>query len=175
MKAALFVNDLATEKPNYTSTRLAMAMVARGHEVWYITPGDFAYDPDNQIHAHAMAPSNGTLDSAEQFLGQLKAEDSQKERITVDELDVLWLRNDPSLDLIDRPWAYNVGIIFGQLAAQRGVLVINDPFGLARAMNKLYFQQFPSDVCPRTLVTRSPKDVKHFIKEHGGSGVIKPL
>lgn len=175
MKAAFFVNDLATEKPNYTSTRLAHAMIGRGHEVWYITPGDFAYDPDNQIHAHAVAPAEGPLESPEQLLQRLQGEDARKERITVDALDVLLLRNDPSLDLIDRPWAYNVGIIFGQFAARRGVLVMNDPFGLAHAMNKLYFQQFPIEVCPRTLVTRSSRDVKHFIKEHGGAGVIKPL
>ena len=37
-----FVNDLETERPNYTTTRLALAMRNRGHEIWYIAPADFA-------------------------------------------------------------------------------------------------------------------------------------
>jgi glutathione synthase len=175
MKIAFFVNDLATEKPNYTTTHLARAARARGHEVWYLTPGDFAYDPDNRIHAHAVAPPEGELESPEQFLKAVQGEETPQERITVDALDVLMLRNDPSVDLIDRPWAYNIGVIFGQMAARHGVLVVNDPFGLANAMNKLYFQQFPSEVCPRTLVTRSPKDIKQFLKEHQNLGILKPL
>jgi glutathione synthase len=175
MKIAFFVNDLATEHPNYTTTHLAVAMHRRGHEVWYITPDAFAYDPDNRIHAHAVAPAEPEFASSEEFLQQLQGEDARRERITVDGLDVLMLRNDPSLDLIERPWAYNIGIVFGQLAARHGVLVVNDPFGLARAMNKLYFQQFPSEVCPNTLVTRSPDDIKRFVKDNDGRAVLKPL
>jgi glutathione synthase len=152
-----------------------LALRGRGHEVWYITPGDFAYDPDNQIHAHAAGPADQEFDSPDSLLQSVQGEAARRERITVDALDVLMLRNDPSLDLIDRPWAYNVGVIFGQIAARHGVLVVNDPFGLARAMNKLYFQQFPSEVCPRTLVTRSAKDIKQFVKDHDGLAVLKPL
>ena len=32
------------------------------------------------------------------------------------EIDVLFLRNDPSLDAADRPWATAVGALFGRLA-----------------------------------------------------------
>ncbi|MBW3599493.1 MAG: glutathione synthase, partial [Planctomycetes bacterium] len=175
MKIAFFVNSLATEQPNYTTTRLALAMLARGHEVWYLAPGHFAYDPDNCIHAHAVAPANAEFESPEAFLQELQSDKARRERITVDALDVLMLRSDPSLELVDRPWAYNSGVTFGQMAARHGVLVLNDPFGLAHAMNKLYFQQFPVEVCPRTLVSRSAEDIKHFIKEQDGRAVLKPL
>jgi glutathione synthase len=175
MKIAFFINDIATEKANYTTTRLALAMLARGHDVWYLSPGAFAYDPDNRIHAHALAPAGREYESTEAFLEELQSEEVRRERITVDALDVLMLRNDPSLDVIDRPWAYNSGIAFGQIAARHGVLVLNDPFGLAHAMNKLYFQQFPLDVCPRTLVSRSAEDIKQFIQEQEGRAVLKPL
>jgi glutathione synthase len=176
MKTAFFVNDLATEQPNYTTTRLAMAMNARGHEVWYITPRDFAYDPDNRIHAHAVAPPRDeSFDTPEVFLEHLQGEDARKERVTIDGFDVLMLRNDPSVDVVERPWASNIGVIFGQIATRHGVLVVNDPFGLTRAMNKLYFQQFPSEVYPRTLVTRSADDIKKFVKDEQGLAVLKPL
>lgn len=176
MKIAFFVNDLATEHPNYTTTRLALAMHSRGDYVWYISPGKFAYDPDNRMYAHAVTPQAGDYPTTEAFLEHLQDADSaHRERIAVDELDVLMLRSDPSLELIDRPWAYNTGVAFGQMAARHGVLVLNDPFGLAHAMNKLYFQQFPLEVCPRTLVSRSADDIKHFIREQNGHAVLKPL
>ena len=47
--------------------------------------------------------------------------------------------------------------MFGQMAARRGVIVLNDPVGLAKALNKLYFQLFPSEVRPKTLITRKPR------------------
>ena len=59
------------------------------------------------------------------------------------ELDVLMLRNDPSADAVDRPWAEGIGVLFGRIAAEQGVLVLNDPDGLSQATNKLYFQSFP--------------------------------
>ena len=39
MLIAFFVNDMAREFPNYTTTVLAHEAVQRGHRVCYITPG----------------------------------------------------------------------------------------------------------------------------------------
>ncbi|MCH5599354.1 hypothetical protein [Niabella ginsengisoli] len=39
-----------------------------------------------------------------------------KKLIESKDLDVLMLRNDPSADLEERPWAQYAGIVFGQLA-----------------------------------------------------------
>jgi glutathione synthase len=97
------------------------------------------------------------------------------ERICVDDLDVLMLRNDPSVDAISRPWASTAGILFGRLAVRHGVIVLNDPNGLAKAMSKMYFQAFPEEVRPRTLITRDRNEIKAFAKEEGGTIVLKPL
>ncbi len=67
----------------------------------------------------------------------------EKKLIESKDLDVLMLRNDPSADLDDRPWAQYAGIVFGQLAKKNGVLVLNNPDTLAKATNKMYFQYFP--------------------------------
>ena len=61
------------------------------------------------------------------------------------------------------------------LAKRRGVVVLNDPDGLLKAMNKMYFQHFPEEVRPRTLISRNREDIKAFITEMGGNAVIKPL
>ncbi|MFC1866207.1 hypothetical protein ACFLYB_05805 [Chloroflexota bacterium] len=58
---------------------------------------------------------------------------------------------------------------------QRGVIVLNDPNGLGKAMNKMYFQLFPEEVRPRTIITRSKAEIKKFAKEEGGNIVLKPL
>ncbi len=39
----------------------------------------------------------------------------------------------------------------------------------------MYFQLFPEEVRPETLITRDHKDIKAFAKERGGTIVLKPL
>ena len=97
------------------------------------------------------------------------------ERITVDDLDILMLRSDPANEIGDRAWASTAGINFGRIAMRHGVIVLNDPNGLAKALNKSYFQLFPEEVRPRTMITRDIGDIKHFASEHGGHIVLKPL
>ena len=58
---------------------------------------------------------------------------------------------------------------------RHGVIVLNDPNGLAKAMSKMYFQLFPEEVRPRTLITRDRDEIKAFAKEEGGNIVLKPL
>ncbi len=56
-----------------------------------------------------------------------------------------------------------------------GLIVLNDPNGLAKAMNKMYFQFYPEEVRPRTIITRDRDEIKAFWKEEGGRIVLKPL
>jgi glutathione synthase len=53
--------------------------------------------------------------------------------------------------------------------------VLNDPNGLAKALNKMYFQLFPEEVRPTTIITRDREEIKDFAKEQGGRIVLKPL
>ena len=175
MKIGLVINDIATEEAGYTTTRLAMAATNREHEVWYIGVGDFAFDPDGAIRAWARTVKKPRYKSNKNYLAELQSAGVRLERITVDDLDVLMLRNDPAQDRRPRPWAQTAGIQFGRAALKRGVIVLNDPNGLAMAMNKMYFQLFPEEVRPTTLITRDRSDIRAFAKELGGHIVIKPL
>jgi glutathione synthase len=169
VKLGIFVNDVAAENPEYTTTRLAMAAVNRGHQVWYMGAGDLAYDPDDVLRAQACRAATGHTDQ-EEFLKAL-----EPERFTVEDLDALWLRSDPADDVPDRLWAQTTGIVFGGLAARRGVMVVNDPAGLSLALSKLYLHHFPPEVRPATLITRDTEEVRAFVADHGGRAVIKPL
>jgi glutathione synthase len=172
MKLGFFVNDVASEKPAYTTTRLAAAALGREHEVWYIGAGDFACDADDGVRARAWRAPAGVTDLDAVLAG---AADDDRERLTVDDLDVLVLRNDPADDLVDRPWAQAAGIQFGDLASRRGVTVVNDPVGLGRAQTKLYLEHFPRAVRPTSLITRDLDEVRAFVAERGGTAVLKPL
>jgi len=174
MKIGFVVNDIQTEQSGYTTTRLGMWAVNRGHEVWVIGLGDFAYDPDENIRARAYSVPKKVYKTTETYLKALQSKTRVMDRITVDDLDILMLRSDPANETA-RPWAVTAGINFGRIAMRHGVIVLNDPNGLSKALNKSYFQLFPEEVRPQTMITRDLGDIKHFAKEHGGSIVLKPL
>ncbi|MFH1279132.1 MAG: glutathione synthase [Candidatus Eisenbacteria bacterium] len=175
MKLGLVVNDVMTEQTGYTTSRLGTAAVNMGHEVWVIGVGDLAYDPDDIIRARARSVPKKKYTTSETYLRDLQGKNAIKKRISVDEIDVLLLRNDPANDAIARPWAVNAGIQFGRAAMRHGVIVLNDPNGLARAMSKMYFQLFPEEVRPKTLITRDAEEIRDFAKSEGGTIVIKPM
>jgi len=175
MRLGLVVNDIATEHPQYSTTRLALAARKRGHEVWLMGVGDLSHIPSGEVQARARAPQDKTYRSLKSFLEDIQSPEAEPELITLDELDALMLRNDPAEDAIERPWAQASGVLFGQLAAAAGVLVVNDPVHLADAINKTYFQHFPEEVRPRTLISRTGDDIKNFVRELGGRAVLKPL
>ena len=175
MKIGFVVNDIQTEQSGYTTTRLGMWAVNRGHEVWVIGLGDFAYDPDENIRARAYSVPKKIYKSTETYLKALQSKTRVMNRITVDDLDILMLRSDPANETVTRPWAVTAGINFGRIAMRHGVIVLNDPNGLSKALNKSYFQLFPEEVRPHTMITRDLGDIKHFASEHGGHIVLKPL
>jgi glutathione synthase len=152
-----------------------MAAINRGHEAWVMGAGDFAYDSDGTIRARATAAPRKTYKSSDAYIQDLGGRRAKRERISVDELDVLLLRSDPSTDLGYRAWAQSAGIIFGRVAMRSGLIVLNDPNGLAKAMNKMYFQFYPEEVRPRTIITRDREEIRAFWKEEGGTIVLKPL
>jgi glutathione synthase len=152
-----------------------MAALNRGNEIWFMGAGDFAYDMDEKIRARACSVPKTQYKSSETFLNDLQGKRAVRERITVDDLDVLLLRNDPSTDTGMRSWAQSSGIIFGRASMRHGVIVLNDPNGLAKAMNKMYFQLFPEEVRPKTLITRDRAEIRQFARDMGDNIVIKPL
>lgn len=174
MRIAFLINDYETEKDTFTTTRLALAAHKAGHDVAYLSVEDFIYDSDEVVRVRVRQPS-GSFTTEKTFLAGIKGDGAAEERMDIEELDVLMLRNDPADDAGGRPWAQSAGIVFGQMAARRGVLVLNDPNGLAKAVNKVYFQHFPEAVRPKTVVTRHADDIHRFIDEQGGDVVLKPF
>lgn len=173
MRIAFLVNSVETEIDEYATTRLAKAAALMGHDVWYVGLGDLRIgEPDGEIGAHAHPGAARENDTLTEFTERLK--ESSAQHIRLDTLDVLFLRNDSIEDLQDRPWASSFGSVSGQLLEAHGVAVVNDPSALLRAGTKLYLDEFPADIRPRSLVTRSEEDLRSFISSVGHV-IVKPL
>lgn len=170
MKIAILVNKIETETPRYTTTVLAKAARARGHEVIELGATDFACGAALEGWGHRVPEG---CESGREILAALESPETAV-RVSIDECSVLLLRNNPFDDMVERPWAAHAGIVFGEEAQRRGVLVLNDPLALARAMTKLYLERFDPKVRIPSLVTRHIEDVRAFLREHGRI-VLKPL
>ncbi|MCR6672926.1 glutathione synthetase [Devosia ginsengisoli] len=175
MRIAFLVNSIDGETANYSTTHLALAALTRGHDICYLTPGDFVLRPDDSLSVRALTLPASNYKKAETLFKDLQGKETKVETLDVSEIDILLLRNDPSEDSADRPWAAHVGAVFGRLAAARGVIVLNDPDGLARAQNKLYFQDFPASVRPETLIAKSLDEIRSFIEQQKKGVILKPL
>ncbi|MBW2494386.1 MAG: glutathione synthase [Deltaproteobacteria bacterium] len=170
MKLGIAVNVVGTEESGQTTYRLAVSALRRGHQVWVMTAGSFALESDGRVFAHARAAPPASYDSAESYLTALRSQ-AKSGWIEADALDLVLLRSNPA---VQTPWAQHAPLHFGRILANRGVVVLNDPNGLANAMNKLYLEEFPQAVRPRTLITRNRDRIREFADEQG-TIVVKPL
>ena len=175
MRIAFFVNDLEREFPNFATTMLAWQARQRGHEVFYVTPDDWLLETDESLQAHIRAVPKGKSKDHHAFFKVLNSNSTERTKMDLREIDVLLLRNDPAIDAQERGWAAESGILFGREAVKRGVIVLNDPDSLSRAVNKLYFQSFPAEVRAATIITRNADDIKAFAKQHKDQIILKPL
>lgn len=88
--------------------------------------------------------------------------------LPLDALDVVLMRKDPPFDA-----EYLYDTLLLELAARRGVWVINDPQALRDANEKLYAQAFPQ-CAPPTIVARELALLRDFV-DATGAVVLKPL
>jgi glutathione synthase len=173
MRVAFMVREIATEVDEYTTTRLARAACREGHEVWYVGMGDVELEAqEGRLEAHARRAHLEDDDTLESFMERIKERDD--ERLVMDHLDALFLRNESVDDLHERAWAAPLAPVFGHMLHARGVTVVNDPAAMVRASGKLYLEEFPESIRPRSVVTRDPEAIARFVAEVGHC-VVKPL
>lgn len=175
MRIAFVLDRLATEKPRATTIVLAHAAAARGHTVYLLDVLDLTYYPDGEVGGIARRAPAGRHETVESFLEAVRAADTARERVSTSALDVVWLRQNPGEWPAELRRSVHAGILFGQLAARRGVLVLDHPDTLAYAESKLYLEQFPGSVRARTLITRDTAEIRRFHGECAGRIVLKPL
>ncbi len=91
----------------------------------------------------------------------------EETRIDLSCMDVVLMRQDPPFDM---------GYITATHLLERihpKTLVVNDPVEVRNAPEKLFIMRY-SDLMPPTLITRDPKELDAFRREHGFI-ILKPL
>ncbi len=174
MRIGFLLNDAMNEPLPSTTLHLARRAQEMGHEVWLMGVGDFVYDAADRLLAHARSVVAKKYRDITDYREAMVSKDAKVERIAAEDLDILMLRNDPAADY-NTPWAQHAGLVFGYAAVKAGVIVLNDPVTLSKAINKMYFQYFPEVVRLKSLISRNEQDIIDFYYENGQRIIIKPL
>ncbi|WP_439489040.1 ATP-grasp domain-containing protein [Algoriphagus sp.] len=173
MKIGFIVNQIETEIGGYSTTLISSAAVRRDHDVYIISVGELSYLEDGKMGAIAVKAPTTKFRSLDKYIEAIQH--TERVHISTDDLDVLFLRNDPCEEYGDRAWAQTAGMVFGQIAMANGVLVVNDPYSLMSSFNKMYFQHFPESIRPRTIISRDSDEIKEFYTKEKKKVVLKPL
>lgn len=175
MRVCFIVNNVRTQKPTYTTLHLALAAHVRGHDVAFVSADGLSFGEDGMVYGDLVRARGPQLRDPVAYAAAITRDDAVPELGCLNECDVVFLRYNPNVGGATEPGGFNPVIEFGRQLRQTGVLVLNDPDGLARAGSKMYLAGFPAEIRPRTVITRSVDRVRAFLRELDGAAIIKPL
>ncbi|WP_113911058.1 glutathione synthase [Roseovarius dicentrarchi] len=160
MKVAFQMDPIGPIDINADSTfHLAEEAQARGHELFYYTPQNLAYD-EGRITARGQTLKVQRVKGDHAILGDM-------ETVDLADFDVVWLRQDPPFDMFYITTTH----LLDRLAP--GTLVVNDPFWVRNFPEKLLILDFP-DLMPPTAIARDLDTIRAFRDRHGDI-ILKPL
>ncbi len=142
-----------------TTFAFLRAAQRRGHESLHCEARDL-FVRGGDVHARVRHLT--VSDAAPHFTFGNVAE------VRLADVQAVFIRKDPPFDN-----SYLMATLLLERARGRTV-ILNDPRGLREANEKLYTLNFAKWM-PKTIVTAHEDDVLAFVKELGGTGVIKPL
>ncbi|GHA31465.1 glutathione synthetase [Salinimicrobium marinum] len=176
MKICFVINSVETETCG-TTVYLMNEARKRKHDVYAMGVGDFFFAQGKPLSINSTYVSkNAEVGSPEEYLEILQSDKAKKKRIIATDLDVLFIRNNPTEEGSSRQWAEQSGVAFGRMMQQEGVLVLNDAYALSNAfIDKLYFEELPESIKPNSIITREKEEVLKFFEDHKKKMVLKPL
>mgnify|MGYP000492359779 FL=1 len=142
-----------------SSFRLAEEAQARGHELFYYSPDQLAYQ-EGRITARGHDMVVQRVAGTPATLGELR-------EVDLADFDVVWLRQDPPFDMHYITATHLLDRLKGE------ALVVNDPFWVRNYPEKLLVLDFP-DLTPPTTIARDLDTIKAFKAKHGDV-ILKPL
>lgn len=176
MKICFVVNSIESETCG-TTMYLVYEAWKRNHDVYVMGVGDFSFTNTEKLTINSTYVSkNVKAESPQEYLDLLQGEKAKESRIVATDLDVLFIRNNPTEEGSSRQWAEQAGVAFGRMMQQERVLVLNDAYALSNAfIDKLYFEELPSSIKPESLITRKKEEILEFFENHKKKMVLKPL
>ncbi|MEM6940139.1 MAG: glutathione synthase [Pseudomonadota bacterium] len=142
-----------------SSFRLAEEAQSRGHELFFYTPDQLAFD-EGKVVARGQPFKVQRVRGAPAIL-----EDTQT--LDLATCDVIWLRQDPPFDMHYITSTHLLDLLTPD------VLVVNDPFWVRNYPEKLLVLRFP-DLTPPTTIARDLETIKAFKARHSDV-ILKPL
>ena len=142
-----------------TTFFLMLEAQARGHALWVYTPERIAME-GSRVTARGRALNLQAVKGDHHRVGEMEVRD-------LAEMDVVLMRQDPPFDM-----AYITATHFLEAIHPR-TLVVNNPFEVRNAPEKLFVTGFPG-VQPPTLITSDAAAIYDFRARHGDM-VLKPL
>ena len=173
MRIGFLIGGIATLQPTFAGNYLAWSAYRRGHEVCFVTADDLSFLDDGSVFATTLRVRAGDYAKPIDFYRALVSSDAVREDDTLSGFDVVIIRYNPLREppsappspILDFCWRLRLG----------GTFVVNDPEGVFRAWGRLYLSDLPPEVHARTLVSRSPAQIKAFLRDLDGPAVLKPL
>ncbi len=142
-----------------SSFRLALEAQARGHELFYYTPDQLAFE-SGAVTARGW-PLTVRRDADNFYtLGE-------KQKVNLADFDVVWLRQDPPFDMGYITTTHLLDML------HPGTLVVNDPFWVRNYPEKLLVLSFEG-LTPPTTIARDLDMIKAFKDAHKDI-ILKPL
>lgn len=142
-----------------TTFALMIEAEARGHELFHYTPDEISYKAGRIVaRGHSVEVRDVPGD-------HFQLDDERL--VDLADFDVVHLRQDPPFDMNYITTTHLLEMI------HPGTLVVNNPFEVRNAPEKLYLLKYPELTAP-TLITRSEDEVAAFRAEHKDI-IVKPL
>ncbi len=160
MRVAIQMDPIESINIDGDSTfALALEAQARGHELFYYLPRQLSFR-DGTVRANAR-PLRVKRQRGDHFaLGA-------PQMLDLGTMDVVLLRQDPPFDMGYLTTTYLLERIHPK------TLVVNDPFHVRNAPEKLFVTLFPA-LMPTTLISSDQEAIRAFREEHQDV-ILKPL
>ncbi|MDC0739014.1 glutathione synthase [Cognatishimia sp. SS12] len=160
MKIAFQMDPITSVDINADSSfRIAEEAQARGHELFY-------YSPDMLAFEEGVITAKGHKMTLRREQGN-HVDLGPKERVALEDFDVIWLRQDPPFDMHYITSTHLLDRLKGK------ALVVNDPFWVRNYPEKLLVLDFP-ELTPPTTIARDLETIKAFKAKHCDV-ILKPL
>ena len=143
-----------------TTFRIAEEAQKRGHKLFYFLPQELTYFVNKVL-------ALGSELTVQRKVGEHFSLGPTKELNLIEDVDIVWLRQDPPFDMSYITTTHLLDLLVGK------TMVVNNPFWVRNYPEKILVLNYP-DLIPPTMVGRNMEMFKAF-REMYGDIIVKPL
>lgn len=164
MRLAVLVTSTTVMDPTWTTVHLIHAAAQLGHTVRLCEPADLEITAGGRLVMRAWSLDEPIADRLE-LCRRITTRDLPRRFTELSTCDRLFIRVNPL-----GPDTLHAAMI----AQEQGVMVVNDPAGIARTRSKAWLATQAGVPRPATIVTSSRASIAAFAENQRGAIVVKP-